>query len=329
VYGKGIDEILMRYDPTLTQNQTFYYQQDHEGSVTHLLNTSGNVIETYSYDAFGESWIYEADGVTLRSASIVSNRFLFTGREYTNLFGFYEYRARAYHPALGRFMSEDPKLFDAGDYNLFRYCHNDPIDLTDPMGLDAVPNGDGTYHFVLRSDVVMSNIIGGYVINKFDGTERQCAGAAQFLTGTRTADGTMHDAPRAGNHGWTQGSRLTKETPDGTMVARGWKNGFYPNEGLQEAEKNGSKILNHTGIKVGWDDKNQRAIILDQNASRDRSVQINSYDPKEGEWSVVNAKKAYDPQPSRSDFKPAIHDDDAAAHTSSNLIHSKPDESSR
>ncbi len=32
-------------------------------------------------------------------------------------------------------MSEDPKLFDAGDYNLFRYCHNDPIDLTDPMGL--------------------------------------------------------------------------------------------------------------------------------------------------------------------------------------------------
>lgn len=35
-------------------------------------------------------------------------------------------------------MSEDPKLFDAGDYNLFRYCHNDPIDLTDPMGL--LPN---------------------------------------------------------------------------------------------------------------------------------------------------------------------------------------------
>ena len=31
-------------------------------------------------------------------------------------------------------MSEDPKRFDAGDYNLFRYCHNDPIDFTDPMG---------------------------------------------------------------------------------------------------------------------------------------------------------------------------------------------------
>jgi hypothetical protein len=33
-------------------------------------------------------------------------------------------------------MSEDPKLFDAGDYNLFRYCHNDPVDMTDPMGTE-------------------------------------------------------------------------------------------------------------------------------------------------------------------------------------------------
>ncbi len=128
-------EILMRYDPSFSPAVTYYYQQDHEGSVTHLLNTSGNVIESYKYDAFGAPAIYDGNGTQL-SSSAYSNRFLFTGREYTNLFGFYEYRARAYHPGLGRFMSEDPKLFDAGDYNFFRYCHNDPIDFTDPMGLD-------------------------------------------------------------------------------------------------------------------------------------------------------------------------------------------------
>ena len=71
------------------------------------------------------------------------------------------------------------------------------------------------------------------------------------------------------------------------MVARGWKNGFYPNESPEEAAKNGSKILNHTGIKVGWDDKNNKTIILDQNASRDGSLQKNFYDPKQGDWSVV------------------------------------------
>ena len=43
LYGKGIDEILMRYDPTLTQNQTFYYQQDHEGSVIYLTKPDGTL----------------------------------------------------------------------------------------------------------------------------------------------------------------------------------------------------------------------------------------------------------------------------------------------
>jgi RHS repeat-associated protein len=136
LYGKWIDEILMRYDPSFNPDLTYYYQHDHEGSVTHLLDTSGNVIESYKYDAFGAPAIYDGQG-NLLSSSAKSNRFLFTGREYANLFGFYEYRARAYHPTLGRFMSEDPKLFDAGDYNLFRYCHNDPLDLTDPMGREV------------------------------------------------------------------------------------------------------------------------------------------------------------------------------------------------
>jgi hypothetical protein len=38
VYGKRSDEILMRYDPAVDGGQWFYFQQDHEGSVTHLTN---------------------------------------------------------------------------------------------------------------------------------------------------------------------------------------------------------------------------------------------------------------------------------------------------
>ncbi len=71
---------------------------------------------------------------------------MFTGREWAPAnFGFYEYRARAYHPGLGRFMSEDPKGFDAGDYNLFRYCGNDPEDRVDPMGLNAIFSASGDW----------------------------------------------------------------------------------------------------------------------------------------------------------------------------------------
>src|SRR5438045_3736522 len=34
-------------------------------------------------------------------------------------------------------MQPDPKEFAAGDYNLYRYCHNDPINRSDPLGLDT------------------------------------------------------------------------------------------------------------------------------------------------------------------------------------------------
>jgi len=143
---------LMRTDPNANGGNPIYYAQDHEGSVTHLLDgrsspatQTGNVLEKYAYDAFGGLTFMDSNGNNLNpNATAYNNRFLFTGREYAATyrgiyvaeFRFYEYRARAYHPDLGRFMSEDPKLFDAGDYNLFRYCHNDPVDFTDPMGLD-------------------------------------------------------------------------------------------------------------------------------------------------------------------------------------------------
>jgi RHS repeat-associated protein len=145
----------MRTDPGVNSGYAFYYTQDHEGSVTHLLDgrstpssQTGEVIERYKYDAFGAPTFLDASGNPLNpNSTVYNNRFLFTGREYAATyrgnyvptFTFYEYRARAYNPVMGRFMSEDPKLFGAGDYNLFRYCHNDPIDNVDPMGLANMP----------------------------------------------------------------------------------------------------------------------------------------------------------------------------------------------
>ena len=44
-------------------------------------------------------------------------------------------RVRLYQPELGRFLQPDSKEFGAGDYNLYRYCHNDPVNKSDPTGL--------------------------------------------------------------------------------------------------------------------------------------------------------------------------------------------------
>jgi len=47
----------------------------------------------------------------------------------------YNNRARWYDPATGRFISEDPIGFAAGDANLYRYCGNSPTNATDPSGM--------------------------------------------------------------------------------------------------------------------------------------------------------------------------------------------------
>jgi hypothetical protein len=44
-----------------------------------------------------------------------------------------------YDPETGRWTTQDPIGFSAGDYNLFRYVGNNPTNLTDPSGLAAPP----------------------------------------------------------------------------------------------------------------------------------------------------------------------------------------------
>ncbi len=41
-----------------------------------------------------------------------------------------------YDPGIGRWLSEDPIGFEAGDSNLYRYVANNPTNHTDPSGLE-------------------------------------------------------------------------------------------------------------------------------------------------------------------------------------------------
>jgi RHS repeat-associated protein len=120
-----------------------YHQYDARGHCIMLTNTSGGIQEQYEYDAFGQPYIYDANGslVARDLGSPAGNRFLFTGREWLKELRVYDYRNRLYQPELGRFVQPDPKEFDAGDYNLYRYCHNDPVNHSDPTGLYGMGTG--------------------------------------------------------------------------------------------------------------------------------------------------------------------------------------------
>ncbi|MGI8819584.1 MAG: RHS repeat-associated core domain-containing protein [Chthoniobacterales bacterium] len=143
--GLGVNEVIAH--GTLGVGQ--YPFQNRLGSTSAIADETGTIIEQYGYDAFGTPEFRSGPGWstprgTVQSTTMINNRILFTGREWVQNYGFYEYRARAYSPALGRFMSEDPTGFAAGDANLFRYCGGDPVNRMDPMGtLSRQPNNTG------------------------------------------------------------------------------------------------------------------------------------------------------------------------------------------
>ena len=100
-----------------------YYHTDVLGSVLALSDGSGTVQTTYRYDPFGNT--------TVTGSS--SNVFQYTGREADGT-GLLFYRARFYSPTLQRFISEDPLEFLAGDFNLYVYAGNSPLNFVDPDG---------------------------------------------------------------------------------------------------------------------------------------------------------------------------------------------------
>ncbi|MBI3011453.1 MAG: RHS repeat-associated core domain-containing protein [Candidatus Omnitrophica bacterium] len=68
------------------------------------------------------------------ACSAFGNPFLFTGREYDCESGLIYMRARYYDPHTGTFLQEDPLGFFVSA-NAYPYVTNNPVNLTDPLGL--------------------------------------------------------------------------------------------------------------------------------------------------------------------------------------------------
>ncbi len=130
INGAVVDEILVKVSTT----GSIYYHQDGLGSITQLTDSTGAVVEKYSYDIFGKATIASASGIVL-PATLQGNRFLFTGREWISEVGLYDYRNRVYSCELGRFLQTDPIRFDGKDINIYRYCGNNGVNCTDSLGL--------------------------------------------------------------------------------------------------------------------------------------------------------------------------------------------------
>jgi len=125
VPGPGLDEPVTWYEGSGTNDRRWLIA-DERGSIIAVSNLAGAATNINRYDEYGIP------------ASGNAGHFQYTGQAWLPEVALYHYRARAYAPNAGRFIQTDPILF-AGGMNLYAYVGNDPINFSDPWGLQGCP----------------------------------------------------------------------------------------------------------------------------------------------------------------------------------------------
>jgi RHS repeat-associated protein len=114
---------------------TYYFQKNLQGDIIRICNASGNTVVEYTYDAWGK--VTSMTG-TLASTVGQANPFRYRGYYYDSETGFYLTGTRYYDPQIGRFINADGEMSSVGGdirgYNLYAYCFNNPVNMSDPTG---------------------------------------------------------------------------------------------------------------------------------------------------------------------------------------------------
>ena len=124
----------------------YYYLKDHLGNIRVVFNSSGSVVEKNHYYPFGMRFYPES---TSNSAALP---FRYNGKEFESMNGLnrYDYGARFYDPALGRWHSVDPLASEYESWSPYNYTLGNPNNYIDPDGCWV--KGAGLWNNLTKSD---------------------------------------------------------------------------------------------------------------------------------------------------------------------------------
>jgi RHS repeat-associated protein len=128
-YGAGL------LSQTRNGESSFYIYDGHSG-VRQLSSETGQITDTYNYDAYGK---------LLNSTGSSYNSYLYQGEQFDSNLDLQYLRARYYDPNNGRFPSVDPfegLLEEPMSRHRYMYGNNNPLTYVDPSGETAISTLD-------------------------------------------------------------------------------------------------------------------------------------------------------------------------------------------
>jgi RHS repeat-associated protein len=106
---------------TAAGTRSYYYLTDNLGSTRALVDDTGTIINSYTYDPYG---------IARTTTEQVPNPNRYTGGYLDSTTGLYKLGIRYYDPTLGRFTQPDP----TGQDPHYTYAGNNPVTFLDPRG---------------------------------------------------------------------------------------------------------------------------------------------------------------------------------------------------
>lgn len=138
----GQEAVVITGESTQDQN-IFFLNRDYLGSIISIVDAEGGILlEEYSYDAWGnrrdpQTWQNQynpGQNNNLWTGLLYRG---YTGHEHLDCFGLINMNGRLYDPLLGRMLSPDNFVQNAGfsqNFNRYAYVYNNPLKFTDPSG---------------------------------------------------------------------------------------------------------------------------------------------------------------------------------------------------
>ena len=140
----------------------YFYLKNAQGDVTGIVNAAGTQVVAYTYDAWGK--LLSTTG-SMAGTLGEYNPLRYRGYVYDTETGLYYLNSRYYNPETGRFINADA-LSDQSSVlgqNLFAYCRNNPVNLSDTTG--NLP----FFAITAAIGAVVGAVVGGIVAAKSGG----------------------------------------------------------------------------------------------------------------------------------------------------------------